>query len=130
MKTQAKTTKCPREKRGFLHENAPIARMIDRNRAGFLAENQCCPKKIGPLRRSLRDIEACLRAQPSKLYHMGLRGGVSRNTLAHTNAALHQRLHYLIQYFLRRAHFRLRKRGQRSSITFNRSMKFGRLGST
>ncbi len=36
-------------------------------------------------RRSLRDIEACLRAQPSKLYHMGLRGRVSRNTLAHAN---------------------------------------------
>ena len=26
-------------------------------------------------RESLRDIEACLRAQPAKLYHMGLRGG-------------------------------------------------------
>ena len=36
-------------------------------------------------RRSLRDIEACLRAQPSKLYHMGFRGQVSRNTLAHAN---------------------------------------------
>ena len=36
-------------------------------------------------RRSLRDIEACLRAQPSKLYHMGFRGQISRNTLAHAN---------------------------------------------
>ena len=36
-------------------------------------------------RCSLRDIEACLRAQQSKLYHMGLRGRVSRNTLAHAN---------------------------------------------
>ena len=36
-------------------------------------------------RRSLRDIEACLRAQQSKLYHMGFRGQVSRNTLAHAN---------------------------------------------
>jgi hypothetical protein len=33
-------------------------------------------------RESLRDIEACLRAQQAKLYHMGLRGGVARNTLA------------------------------------------------
>jgi Domain of unknown function (DUF4372) len=29
-------------------------------------------------RESLRDIEACLRAQQSKLYHMGFRGQVSR----------------------------------------------------
>jgi hypothetical protein len=36
-------------------------------------------------RESLRDIEACLRAQQSKLYHMGFRGQVSRNTLAHAN---------------------------------------------
>ena len=36
-------------------------------------------------RESLRDIEACLRAQQSKLYHMGIRGQVSRNTLANAN---------------------------------------------
>lgn len=36
-------------------------------------------------RESLRDIEACLRASPTKLYHMGIRGNVSRNTLAHAN---------------------------------------------
>jgi hypothetical protein len=36
-------------------------------------------------RESLRDVEACLRAQQSKLYHMGIRGGVSRNTLANAN---------------------------------------------
>ncbi len=36
-------------------------------------------------RESLRDIEACLRAQQNKLYHMGIRGGVSRNTLANAN---------------------------------------------
>jgi hypothetical protein len=36
-------------------------------------------------REGLRDIEACLRAQQSKLYHMGIRGGVSRNTLANAN---------------------------------------------
>jgi hypothetical protein len=36
-------------------------------------------------RESLRDIEACLRAQQSKLYHRGFRGQVSRNTLAHAN---------------------------------------------
>lgn len=36
-------------------------------------------------RESLRDIEACLRAAPAKLYHLGIRGLVSRNTLAHAN---------------------------------------------
>ena len=33
-------------------------------------------------RESLRDIEACLRAHQDKLYHLGIRGGMSRNTLA------------------------------------------------
>ena len=37
-------------------------------------------------RESLRDIEACLRAHQRKLYHMGSRGRVSRNTLAHANS--------------------------------------------
>jgi hypothetical protein len=36
-------------------------------------------------RSSLRDIETCLRAQQSKLYHMGFRGRVSRATLADAN---------------------------------------------
>lgn len=36
-------------------------------------------------RESLRDIEACLRSQQGKLYHMGFRGRISRNTLAHAN---------------------------------------------
>jgi hypothetical protein len=36
-------------------------------------------------RESLRDTEACLRAMRSKLYHMGIRGGISRNNLAHAN---------------------------------------------
>jgi hypothetical protein len=36
-------------------------------------------------RESLRDIEACLRSVASKLYHMGLRGKVSRTTLADAN---------------------------------------------
>src|SRR4030066_254382 len=36
-------------------------------------------------RESLRDIEVCLRSAQRKLYHMGIRGKVSRNTLAHAN---------------------------------------------
>lgn len=36
-------------------------------------------------RESLRDIETCLRSMQSKLYHMGIRSRVSRNTLAYAN---------------------------------------------
>jgi hypothetical protein len=36
-------------------------------------------------RESLRDIQACLRGNQQKLYHMGFRGHVARNTLAHAN---------------------------------------------
>ena len=53
-------------------------------------------------RESLRDIESCLRSQRSKLYHMGIRGNVSRNTLANANKVRDWRIyadfaHCLIQ---------------------------------
>ena len=44
-------------------------------------------------RESLRDIEACLRAQPSKLYHLGIRSKVARNTLANANATRDWRIY-------------------------------------
>jgi hypothetical protein len=44
-------------------------------------------------RESLRDIEACLRAQRAKLYHMGIRSEVSRNTLANANAVRDWRIY-------------------------------------
>jgi len=44
-------------------------------------------------RESLRDIEACLRAQRSKLYHLGIRSTVARNTLANANAARDWRIY-------------------------------------
>ena len=44
-------------------------------------------------RTSLRDIEVCLRAQSNKLYHMGIRGGISRNTLANANQVRDWRLY-------------------------------------
>lgn len=44
-------------------------------------------------RESLRDIEACLRAQESKLFHMGIRGKVSRSTLADANASRDWRIY-------------------------------------
>jgi hypothetical protein len=43
-------------------------------------------------RESLRDIEACLRSQRAKLYHMGFRGRISRNTLAHANETRNWRI--------------------------------------
>ena len=44
-------------------------------------------------RESLRDIEACLRAQQSKLYHLGIRSPVARNTLANANAVRDWRIY-------------------------------------
>jgi hypothetical protein len=44
-------------------------------------------------RESLRDIEACLGAQPSKLYHLGFRSPVRRSTLAEANENRDWRIH-------------------------------------
>jgi hypothetical protein len=44
-------------------------------------------------REGLRDIEACLRAQSSKLYHLGIRSKVARNTLANANATRDWRIY-------------------------------------
>ena len=44
-------------------------------------------------RESLRDVEACLRAQRSKLYHMGISSTVSRSTLADANETRDWRIH-------------------------------------
>ena len=45
-------------------------------------------------RESLRDIEACLRAQDAKLYHLGIRGNVSRSALADANEGRDWRIHF------------------------------------
>jgi len=44
-------------------------------------------------RQSLRDIEICLRATRAKLYHCGIRGKVSRNTLAKANELRDRRIY-------------------------------------
>ena len=44
-------------------------------------------------RESLRDIEACLRVQAGKLYHLGIRGRVARNTLSNANAVRDWRIY-------------------------------------
>jgi hypothetical protein len=59
----------------------------DSNFRGFSCWDQLLAMAFAQLtyRESLRDIESCLRALPSKLYHMGFRGKVSRSTLADAN---------------------------------------------
>ena len=59
----------------------------DSHLGGFSCLDQYLAMAFAQLtyRESLRDIEACLRAVASKLYHMGLRGKVSRTTLADAN---------------------------------------------
>ena len=44
-------------------------------------------------RESLRDIVACLRSQQNKLYHMGIRGKVSRSTMADANESRDWRIY-------------------------------------
>lgn len=51
-------------------------------------------------RESLRDIEACLRAVRTRCYHMGIRGIVARNTLAHANEARDWRIYADFAQFL------------------------------
>jgi hypothetical protein len=51
-------------------------------------------------RESLRDIEACLRSQQHKLYHMGMRSTVSRSTLAGANEQRDWRIYSDFAYSL------------------------------
>ena len=44
-------------------------------------------------RESLRDIECCLRALRGKLYHMGIKGKISRSTLADANESRDWRIY-------------------------------------
>ena len=55
-------------------------------------------------RESLRDIEVCLRAVQPRLYHMGFRGNISRNTLANANLKRDWRIYAdLAQILIRQA---------------------------
>ena len=59
----------------------------DRRARGFSCWDQFLCMAFAQLtyRESLRDIEACLRSSPDRLYHLGIRGRVSRSTLADAN---------------------------------------------
>jgi hypothetical protein len=61
----------------------------DRRPRGFSCRDQylCLAFAQLTFRESLRDIETCLRAFQSKLYHAGFRGKISRSTLADANRA-------------------------------------------
>ena len=66
----------------------------DSNFRGFSCWDQLLAMAFAQLtyRESLRDIESCLRALQSKLYHMGFRGKVSRSTLADANESHDSRI--------------------------------------
>jgi transposase len=71
---------------------AEFRRCVDRYHGDYKVQSFSCLDQFLCLafaqltyRESLRDIETCLRAHPRQLYHMGLRGGVSRNNLANAN---------------------------------------------
>jgi hypothetical protein len=55
-------------------------------------------------RESLRDVETCLRSRPDQLYHLGIRGEVSRSVLSDANRERDWRIyHDLAQLLIRRA---------------------------
>ena len=55
-------------------------------------------------RESLRDTETCLRAQQPRLYHMGIKSSVSRNTLANANGVRNWRIYAdFAQHLIRKA---------------------------
>jgi len=51
-------------------------------------------------RESLRDIECCLRAMQPKLYHMGIKGKISRSTLADANEKRDWRIYHDFAHIL------------------------------
>jgi hypothetical protein len=59
----------------------------DANPRGFSCWDQFLAMAFAQLtyRESLRDIQACLGAMRTKLYHMGFRGRVCKSTLADAN---------------------------------------------
>ena len=78
----------------------------DRRPRGFSCRDQflCLAFAQLTFRESLRDIETCLRAVGAKLYHAGLRGKVSRSTLADANRAHDWRIYAdFAQVLIRRA---------------------------
>src|SRR5271155_4017611 len=79
---------------------AEFRRCVERYHGDYKVQSFSCLDQFLSLafaqlsyRESLRDIEACLRAMRPRLYHMGFRGKVSRNTLAHANEKRNWRIY-------------------------------------
>ncbi len=77
-----------------------FTRIVDRYDGDHRVRSLSCAEQYRAMafaqlsyRESLRDIEACLSAQASKLYHMGFRQPVRRSTLADANEARDWRIH-------------------------------------
>ena len=75
-------------------------RIVQRYRGDYRARGLTCAEQFRVMafaqltyRESLRDIETCLSAQASKLYHMGFREPVRRSTLADANEARDWRIY-------------------------------------
>ena len=69
-------------------------RCVERYRGNFSIKQFSCLDQFRVMsfaqmtyRESLRDIEACLRAQTKRLYHMGIRGSIARSTLTEASEA-------------------------------------------
>lgn len=65
---------------------------VDRYRGSYKVQNFSCWDHYLCMafaqltyRESLRDIESCLNAQRSKLYHLGFHGNITRSTLSYAN---------------------------------------------
>ena len=77
-----------------------FTRIVDRHGGDHRVRSLSCAEQYLAMafaqlayRESLRDIETCLSAQASKLYHMGFRQPVRRSTLADANESRDWRIH-------------------------------------
>jgi hypothetical protein len=89
-------------------------RAVDKHRGDFNVRSFSCLDHFLCMafaqltyRESLRDIEACLRAQSAKLYHLGIRGKVSRSAIADANETRDWRIYFEFAHALIRIARRL-----------------------
>jgi len=75
-------------------------RCVERHGGHYKVQSLTCRRQFLAMafaqltyRESLRDIEACLRAVPQKLYHMGIGGPVAKTTLADANERRNWRIY-------------------------------------
>ena len=75
-------------------------RIVDRSDGDRDVKSMTCAEQFRVMalaqltyRESLRDIEVCLSAQSTKLYHMGFRQAIKRSTLADANETRDWRIH-------------------------------------